>query len=241
MLQDCIRFGFDERLISIIPHGNYDIYHHVDNAGEAKKPEQGRVLLFGRMIRYKGLEILVQAAPIIAAKVPDLKIVLAGRGPELDRLLPEIEHSPLFEIHNRFIDPAEVKTFFTRASVIVLPYFDATQSGPLHLAFSFGRPVVASRVGAMPEALAEGVEGLLVEPGDPAALAQKVIQLLSDPDKAMEMGREGRKKAQDQLNWSEKIADQTKMVYLKAIEQNRNRKDFTRPGFIELYKMKTKR
>ena len=212
--------GMNTQEINVVPHGNYDIYYHADGAGKVEKTEEGRILLFGRMIRYKGLEVLIRAAPLIASEVPALKIVIAGRGPELDRLLPSIIDNPLFEIHNRFIETQEVKTFFTRARLIVLPYLDATQSGPLSLAFSFGRPVVASQVGAMPEVLSDGVEGLLIPSNDPEALAEAIVNILKNGDIANLMGRAGRRKALTELNWTDAIAEQTRKVYQKAIDRH---------------------
>ena len=209
--------GIDSHQINIVPHGNYDIYYHADGVGKAEKKEKETILLFGRMIKYKGIEVLIRAAPLIAAKVPSLKIILAGRGPELDRLLPSISNDPFFEIANRFIEINEVLTFFTRAGLVVLPYLDATQSGPLSLAFSFGCPVVASRVGALPEAITDGVEGLLVPPNDSEALAEAIVNILNNEDIAERMGRAGKKKASTEINWETAIAPQTKAVYQKAI------------------------
>ncbi|MBU0730975.1 MAG: glycosyltransferase family 4 protein [Proteobacteria bacterium] len=234
LADDGVNFGFDRSLITVVPHGNYDIYHHTANPAEESQPVPGRVLLFGRMIRYKGLEILIKAAPVIASRVPNLKIVLAGTGPELNRLLPEVENNPLFEVHNRFIDSGEVKTFFSRASVIVLPYHDATQSGPLHLAYTFGRPVVASKVGAIPEALTDGIEGILVPPDNPEALAQGLTRILLDPQTAMDMGLNGREKASTRLNWAGPIAEQTRKAYAKAVDHHENRKKYLRPSLLKM-------
>lgn len=230
-VKDIEKLGFQRDAVSIVPHGNYDIYLQAANAGDAKKPEPSRVLLFGRMIKYKGLDILIKAAPLIAQEVPNLTIVLAGRGPELDRLTPEIHNNSLFEIHNRFIEPAEVQSFFTRASVIVLPYLNATQSGPLHLAYTCGRPVVATEVGAIPEAMTDGVEGLFVPPNNPAALAKAIVDLLKSTDTALNMGKAGRNRASRDLNWDGDIAEKTRSAYLRAIEHRKRAGKHDRPTF----------
>ena len=83
--------GMDERLINVVPHGNYDIYLQAKWIPPLSVPVPGRVLFFGRMLKYKGLDVLVQAAKLVAGKVPTLKIVLAGRGEELDRLQPQLQ------------------------------------------------------------------------------------------------------------------------------------------------------
>jgi glycosyltransferase involved in cell wall biosynthesis len=209
--------GIDSRRIKVVPHGNYNIYHYTEGAIEPKKAEEKRILLFGRMFHYKGLDVLIRAARIVAASMPDVRCVFAGCGPELDRLLPEIEADPLFEIHNRYIEPKNVKTFFTNANVVVLPYYNATQSGPLNLAFSFGRPVIATRVGALPEAMNHGVEGLLMPPDDPEAFAGAILKVLGDPKLENSMGKAALNRSVTDLEWSGNIAQLTRNCYQKAV------------------------
>ena len=216
-------YGFDERSIDVIPHGNYDIYFSTDGLGPDTTPEKSSVLFFGRMKKYKGLDILIQAAEIVAREVPDLKIRVAGRGEELDRVLDKLKARPYFEVHNHFLSSSEVAGFFALSSLVVIPYTEASQSGPLHVAYSYGRPVVASRVGAIPESLTHGQEGLLVPPGNPEALARAMIKLLRDPQLARQMGKAGKIKSETELNWAKGIGDQTREAYLKAIEMKKNK------------------
>jgi acetyltransferase-like isoleucine patch superfamily enzyme len=74
----------------------------------------------------------------------------------------------------------------------VLPYRQATQSGPLHIAGTFGVPTIVTNVGAMPEVVKDGETGLLVPPEDPEALAKAICELLENPDKAKCMGEKAR-------------------------------------------------
>lgn len=237
MAEDLLtNYGFDERTINVVPHGNYDIYFHSGGPGPDQKPSGNIVLFFGRMKKYKGLDILIAAAPIIASAIPDVKIIVAGRGDELDCLVPEMIKQPCFEIRNRFIPAGEVSELFASAALVVLPYIEASQSGPLHLAFSYGRPVAAARVGAIPESLANGCEGLLVPAGDPQALAEAVIKILKDPELAEKFGRAGRQKAQTELDWSGSVADQTREVYQKALVMKKNRISYPGIGSRERWK-----
>ena len=223
-------YGIDRRVIHVVPHGNYDLYHYATGAGETRKPISGRVLFFGRMFAYKGLAILVEAAKLISVQIPSLKIVIAGQGPELDRLLPVIKNIPCFEILNRFIEPKEIKSLFTRASLVVLPYIEASQSGVLAMAYSFGRPVIASRVGAIPEMLTDGEEGLLVPPKNPNALAGAMLRLLKDDLLAKRMGAAGRKKAETRLDWNKDVAQLTRQVYRQAIEMKKKDAAYRKPS-----------
>ena len=237
MVGDLIKYyGFDERSIDVVPHGNYNIYFSTDGLGADTTPEKSGVLFFGRMKKYKGLDILIQAAEIAAREVPDLKIRVAGRGDELDLLLEELEKRPYFEVHNRFITSSEVSDFFALSSLVVIPYIEASQSGPLHVAYSYGRPVVATRVGAIPESLTHGREGLLVPPNNPEALARAMIKLLQDPQLARQMGKAGKVKSETELNWAEDIGDKTRKVYLKAIEMKKNKLFYPGIGPVQRWK-----
>ncbi|TXI49335.1 MAG: glycosyltransferase, partial [Mycobacterium sp.] len=75
--------------------------------------------------------------------------------------------------------------------VVVTPYIRATQSGVAHLAYTFGRPVVATTVGDLPEAVQDGVTGFLVEPGNSEQLAGAMCKLLADPQLAARLGAAG--------------------------------------------------
>lgn len=213
---------FDERKINVVPHGSHDLYLHAEGVAEASEPIPGRVLLFGRMLPYKGIHVLLKAAPIVAEKIPELKIVLAGRGPELDRRRAEIEASPFFEVHEGYIPANQVRTFYTQAAVIAVPYIEASQSGPVNLAFTFGRPLVASDTGAIPETVTHGREGLLVPPGDHEAVARALIEILSDPELAARMGKAARARAEGPLNWATTIADKNRAIYDKALQLRRD-------------------
>ncbi len=221
-------YGIDEKIIRVIPHGNYDIYYHALTS-PLPDPEPFTVLLFGRMNRYKGLDVLKNAVWEISGKIPALKVILAGKGPELDRLEPELKKSGHYEIINRHIEAKEVGQLFSRASLVVLPYLEASQSGPLNLAFSFKRPVVATSVGAIPETIENGKQGFLVKPGSAKALAGAIIKILENPALAKKMGEGGRQKASTLLEWSENIAIETKKAYEQAIEIRKTKK---RPGKI---------
>lgn len=221
-------FGIDKRYIKTIPHGNYDIYLKAKDAQIAAQPNPGQILLFGRMKKYKGLDILARATPMIAEKIPNLKVILAGQGPELDRLGPQLSSNPYFEIHNRYIPAGEVAELFSKSSLVVIPYIEASQSGPLHLAYTFGRPVVATEVGAIPESLNNGGEGLLVPPNNPEALADAIIKILQNPDRAARFGRAGRRKADTQLDWATRIGEMTREAYQTAMMIQHGKIDY--PG-----------
>ncbi|MDP2183173.1 MAG: glycosyltransferase family 4 protein, partial [Actinomycetota bacterium] len=149
-------------------------------SGAAPLPDEPTILFFGRVEYYKGLDVLVDAVPLCESRLSGLKVIVAGTGADLERCRALAHGNPRFEWHDRFIADEDIPDLFARASVSVLPYREASQSAVAALAFSNRRAVVASRVGALPEAIRDGVTGALVPPEDPGVLADVLCEVLSN-------------------------------------------------------------
>ncbi len=185
---------------------------------EGSIDQEGNVVLFfGRIWEYKGLEYLIRAAPAVSLAIPDAQFVIAGEGEDFARYRRLMVDPGRFTVHNRYISAAERDELFERAAVVVLPYIDATQSGVIPVAYSFGKPVVATRVGALEEAVDHGVTGLLVPPRDESALALAIVDLLQNPEQRRDMGLAGRRKL-DAEGAPDVVARQTMEVYRRAID-----------------------
>ncbi len=91
-----------------------------------------------------------------------------------------------------YVPFSEVAGYFAAADVLVLPYRHVSQSGVLFLALAHGLPVVATRVGALPEVLRDGESGLLVPPESPRALAEALVRLFGDGDLRRRLAAGGR-------------------------------------------------
>lgn len=165
-------------------------FHHcVSTARPAAPPgHSADVLLYGRIYAYKGYDVFFRAWPSILARVPEARITIAGAGDPAICRAAEAVAGDRVRILNRFIGEEETARLFAETAVPVLPYIEASQSGVALLAAAHGRAVVASRVGAIPEAVRDGESGLLAPPGDAAALADAVVALLKDPARRARMG-----------------------------------------------------
>ncbi len=150
--------------------------------------ESNVILFFGRVDRHKGVEYLVRAQPFITAAVADARIVIAGRGPEFVRCRQLMPDPTRFELYEGFVSNELVAALFQRAVVVVLPYLSASTSAVLVTAHVFGKPVVATRVGCLPEYIQHGITGLLVPPADEQQLASAIVRLLQDPTLRHTMG-----------------------------------------------------
>ncbi len=147
-------------------------------------------LFFGRVTRYKGVDVLLRAWDGLTTRPTDWQLIIAGQG---DRDAEPGGPLPVgVERRNRLVDDAEAIALFQRCSVLVLPYTGATQSALIPAAYYFGKPVIATRSGALPEYVAEGETGWLVPEDDPDALRQALAEALGDPEGSRRMGRAGR-------------------------------------------------
>ena len=93
-----------------------------------------------------------------------------------------MESAGCFEILDRYIPPEEISELFLESFAVILPYLDGTQSGVAAMALGFGRPVVATAVGSIPELVRNEENGLLVPPSDAVALTEAIERLLTDKD-----------------------------------------------------------
>lgn len=187
---------------------------------DTRRPREPLSLLFfGRMEAYKGLETLLDAADMLRAQGRTFRLIVAGRGPELARLAPRLRE-PDVELHDCFISHDEAIVLFQRASVVVGPYRDATQSGIVASAFGNGRPVVVSAVGGLPDFVTHGRDGFVVSPDDPAALAAALAPLLADDGLAEALAAGVAAKLRAELSW-DTIATRLESFYREVIAAHR--------------------
>ena len=176
------------------------------------------ILFFGRIWEYKGLEYLIRAEPLITAELPNARIVIAGQGENFARYRRMMAHPDHFTVFNEYISEERVNELFRQASVVVLPYVEASQSAVIPLAYNCMKPVVATTVGGLPEMVDHGRTGYLVPPRDERALADAVLSLLRNKSLRQQMGLDGKRKL-DQQCGPAAVAKQTLAVYHRALSQ----------------------
>ena len=205
-------FPIPREKIHVIPH--IAIGERPNTKSIEEDPEQ--ILFFGRIWKYKGLEYLVRAEPLISHECPGVKIVVAGTGEDIAAYQRLVVNPDRFIWKNHWIDEDERVRLFQQSSVVVLPYIEATQSGVIPYAYTFAKPVVSTRTGGLPESVDHEETGLLVPPRDEQGLAEAVIRLLKNPQLRKKMGRAGREKLDSE--WSAAVvASQTVDVYRQAL------------------------
>jgi glycosyltransferase involved in cell wall biosynthesis len=159
---------------------------------------------------------------LITAEVPDVRIVIAGQGEDFARYRRMMVHPERFIVHNEYVSDDKRAELFQRASVVALPYVDASQSGVIPIAYTFAKPVVATAVGALPEMVEPDRTGYLVPPRDERALADAIVRLLRDGDLRRQLGANGKRKIETECS-PRAVAQQTLAVYRCAVDNGHSR------------------
>ncbi len=162
----CKEYGVKPEKVQIIPHGHYrGFYKNMISAAEAKKQlgianNDYVFLFFGNIRAYKGLEELVEAFLRLQKKHSSITLLIAGRGLDMDiheYIKEKVVHSQKIIAHIRFINDDDVQSYLNASDMMVLPYKTVLTSGAALLALSFMKPVIAPRIGLIPELIDENI------------------------------------------------------------------------------------
>jgi glycosyltransferase involved in cell wall biosynthesis len=196
--------------LNYVPFGKLDIYK---SYYRGRLTKTGNILFFGRISPYKGVEYLLEAAKFVHRQLPWLKITIAGKS---NYQLSVNGAADEVELIDRYIPNDELASLVTHSDVVVCPYTDATQSAVIMTAFAFGKPVIGTRVGGIPEMIRHQETGILIEPKNAEELAQAILSLYNDETRLPAMRRNI---ATDQTYSWDRIAGETLEVYKKAINR----------------------
>ncbi|MBI5053740.1 MAG: glycosyltransferase family 4 protein, partial [Chloroflexi bacterium] len=195
-------------------------------------PAQNVVVMLGGVAYPKGTLVFAQALPLVRKKVPNTKFLVAGQPPTIvdssrikslakfilqtdsyDRKVMRAASDSIASGHIRFIGQrTDIPQILAASDLLVFPSVVPHFARPIIEAGAMAKPVVASRLGGPLELVNDGVTGILTPPSDPAALADSIITLLTDPAKAKAMGEAGYRLAKEKFN-AEINAKKTFEVY----------------------------
>ncbi len=184
-----LRLWKRDPLVSLLPHPVYEIFGEETDRSTARHElarrhaaleiaDDERVLLFFGYVRdYKGLDVLLDAMPLVLARMRVRLLVVGEFYNDEARYREQIARLGLGEavhVHADYVANEHVGAFFSAADVLTLPYKSATQSGIIQIAYNFHRAVIATDVGGLGEVIVDGVTGSMVPPLRPDLLAEAI-------------------------------------------------------------------
>jgi len=180
-----------------------------------------------RLTRLKGLEQFLEAAAIVRSRVPTVRFVVVGETNPMDRqYLRDLQEyaarcgvAEYVTFTGLRSDVPEVLASFT---VSVMPSLNEALSNVVLESMAAGTPTVATRVGGTPEAVIDGVTGILVPPADSGALADAIVHLLNDPQLAAHLGRAARSRIADQFS-VRRMVRTTEDLYTDLLERKQRK------------------
>jgi glycogen(starch) synthase len=209
------------RLVPDIIHRSSIIYNGLSLPPVDPEPlptDQPQLLYLGRLVPEKGIDLALKAFAAITNRFPRARLVIAGDGParselEQQALIQGISDGVYFM---GWVDPKTVTSLLNKATIVIMP--SRSESLPLVAleAALMARPVVATRVGGLPEVVLQEQTGLLVDNESSGALAEAIAYLLDHPKAATQMGQAARQRARDVFSW-ERCVNSYAAIYRKII------------------------
>jgi glycosyltransferase involved in cell wall biosynthesis len=225
--------GYNPSKIVVIPNGvELDRFDELPDRQRVRRElgipdEAPLVMVVSRLTRQKGLEQFLEAAEILAPRFPDARFVIVGYANPAEHDYENLlkAQTDRLGLTGRVIFTGlrhDVPALLAAATVSVMPSLNEALSNVLLESMAAGAPIVATRVGGTPEAIVDGVTGLLVAPADSHALATAIAGLLGDPSLAARLGRAARQAIEAGYS-VEKMVRATERLYLDLLARKQRR------------------
>jgi glycosyltransferase involved in cell wall biosynthesis len=227
MIKDAVEAGSNPSKIRVVYNG-IDI-RKVSSLGDTDiikrygiHKEDFVILYLGRLHPKKCPEDVVKAFPKIVQKVPNAKLVIAGKGSEKAKLEKLVKKLKLQDkvVFTGFVSENEKWSLLKRCDVFVLPSIVEAFGIALIEAMACGKPVIATNVGPFPEIIRDGETGILIPVHSPNHLAEAVINLSQDDRKRVHIGKKAKEEVENRFNIS-KIANNYLKIYDEVIKRRR--------------------
>jgi len=185
------------------------------------QPDEKIILYVGRVVYEKGIEVLIRSAPRVLESVPQARFIIAGKGPELERLRNLVHEMGLSNkvVLPRFIEEDDRNRLYKVADCAVFPSLYEPFGIVALEAMAAGAPVVVSEVGGLCEVVRHAETGITIYPGDPESCAWGIVHTLQHPEWTAQRVENALHAVQRQFNWAH-IARQTADVYARIVEEH---------------------
>lgn len=169
----CKRYYFPEDRIFF---SRLSVYDFLLSYEKKSNPYGDYILFFGRIDEYKGVDVLIDAYQKSEVSMHGIKLVIAGKG-NLKNNIKQLPNDII--LINKYIENDVLANLINNCKFVVLPYLTATQSGCVMSAFAFNKPILATRVGDLPNEVVDGIYGSLCEPNNIEDLSEKIRMMCS--------------------------------------------------------------
>ncbi len=195
----CKMYHITRDRIKIIPHGIFD-YGIISNGKSFERKGQYNFLFFGRIEKYKGIQVLLEAYSKLEKEREDISLLIVGKG-NMSEYKDLVAACKNIELVNRFVDDSEVASFFRGKNIItVLPYIDATQSGVIPIAMKEESLLIVSNTGGLLEQTDNGTCAITCNP-EANSLYESMRYAIDNYNKCQEYITKAKDHA-DNLKWN---------------------------------------
>jgi len=226
----------DDKLV-VIPNGvnpqNYVQKNTSISRENYASPNEKIVFYVGRLVREKGVQVLLDAVPLILARVPNTKFVIAGKGPYMNELKNQAARMGISQrvYFTGYIDDYTRNSLYSWSDVAVFPSLYEPFGIVALEAMAARTPVVVANTGGLSEIVVHNLDGLKSIPGNPASLAEMVLRVLENPGLAQRLQQNAYIKVKQNFNW-QSIAARTLKVYKKVWQEHVNSNWYVQQGGI---------
>lgn len=226
------QMGVDESKITVMINGtDPDQFYPIDSTPFKKKlglTKNKIILTITRLVERKGIDTVIAALPNVIRQIPDVHYLIVGEGEDGKRLRKLVEYHQLEEqvTFTGKIPYEELNEYYNAADLFVMPSKtqipDVEGFGIVFLeANACGLPVIGSDSGGIPSAIRNGVTGYIIPEANHVKLAEKIIELLNNPEKSHIIGRQGRKWVTEEANWEQLSRKLFEDLSVRLSEQTR--------------------
>jgi glycosyltransferase involved in cell wall biosynthesis len=192
-------YKYPQESITVIPHG---VFNYGVNCKARKFPHDRplRLLFFGRILKYKGLDIMVDAyKQIVGSMHRSIELYITGSG---ESCFSDYRKIPGLFIDNRWIPENEISDIFNKADLVITPYIEASQSGVIPTAYAAGLPVVATPVGGIKEQVWHKHTGIIADSVKSKDVAKAIAELVNNPELYEKCSARALYEAENNLSWA---------------------------------------
>jgi len=200
-----LSYGYDLSRITVTKHG---IFNYGKKQTIRKYPvgRPLRLLFFGRIEKYKGLDLLIDAFNLLRKEHKSIELLIAGSG-KASYLPTNINAFKGVQFDNRWIPDGEVERLLSKSDLVLAPYTEASQSGVIATAFGAGLPVIITPVGGLIEQVSHKNTGIISKDVSSPSFASAIELLITDPELYEHCAKSIVINADNKFSWAETAKD----------------------------------